>query len=303
MEAARGLLPVPLHADVECAAIIPESMVIEFIEAGNLGSGHTVYKESADWIDQQISKAVLGQTATTDALTGGMGSGKEHREVQKDIETADARALAAILNRDLIRPWVQLNHGVRKVYPRLRIARVEQEDLKALSDALGPMIDRGLEVEQAQMLTRFGLPEAKPGAKLLRAAGAGAAPEPPLTDPSPPDRGIKRQSGEFKRVKPVSDAQTALQAEGPLAGVSGGVVPEAALADRMAVEADPAMAGMLAQIEAMVGAAVSLEELEQMFLAAFDGVDASGLVEALELGFLGAHLQGRVAVLYEEDGA
>ena len=111
----------------DCAAIIPESMQIEFIESSNVGAAHQLYKERADWLDQQISKAVLGQTSTTDAVVGGLGSGKEHRQVQKDIQQADCRALSAILNRDLIRPWVQLNHGPQKAYPRLKIEEVEQE--------------------------------------------------------------------------------------------------------------------------------------------------------------------------------
>lgn len=55
----------------DCAAIIPESMMIEFIEAANVGASHALYKERADWLDQQMSKAVLGQTATTDAVVGG----------------------------------------------------------------------------------------------------------------------------------------------------------------------------------------------------------------------------------------
>lgn len=280
----------------DCAAIIPESMTIEFIEAGNLGSGHTVYKESADWIDQQISKAVLGQTATTDALTGGMGSGKEHREVQKDIETADARALAAILNRDLIRPWVQLNHGPLKVYPRLRIERVEQEDLKALADALGPMIDRGLEVEQGSILTRFGLPEAKPGAKMLRPMRGEAAPVAPLPDPSQPDRGIKRDSGKIKRGEALSRPEAALQAEEPLAGKNQGVSPEDVLTDRMAVEAAPAMGAMLDQIEAMVGAATSFDELREMLLAGFPDIDADALADVIAMGLVAANAGGRIAV-------
>ncbi len=96
-------------------------------------------------LDQQVSKAVLGQTATTDAVTGGLGSGKEHRQVQEDIERADAKALAAVLNRDLVMPWVKLNHGPQKRYPRLKIERPEQEDLSAFATAIGPMIDRGLE--------------------------------------------------------------------------------------------------------------------------------------------------------------
>lgn len=279
----------------DCAAIIPDSMMIEFIEAGNLGSGHTVYKESADWIDQQISKAVLGQTATTDALTGGMGSGKEHREVQKDIETADARALAAILNRDLVQPWMQLEFGAQKAYPRIRIARVEQEDIKSLADALGVMIDRGLEVEQAAILTRFGLPEATTGAKLLRPSGGGA----PVSEPAPADREIKGISGEIKRVEQVSDTETALQAQGALAGEKTGGAPEDVLAARMAAEAAPAMGALLDQIEAMVAAAGSLAELREMILAGFPQIDAAALADVLALGLVAANAGGQIAAAEE----
>ena len=50
--------------------------------------------------------------------------------MQEDIERADAKArLAAILNRDLIRPWIDLEFGPQKAYPRLRIARPDEEDL------------------------------------------------------------------------------------------------------------------------------------------------------------------------------
>ncbi|NRB20509.1 MAG: DUF935 family protein [Rhodobacteraceae bacterium] len=51
------------------------------------------------------------------------GSGKEHREVQGEIETTDAQDLGAILNRDLIIPWMQLEFGPQKTYPGLVIAR------------------------------------------------------------------------------------------------------------------------------------------------------------------------------------
>lgn len=275
----------------DCAAIIPESMNIEFIESGNVGASHQLYKERADWIDQQISKAVLGQTATTDAVVGGLGSGKEHGDVRKDIETADARALAAILNRDLVRVWVQLEYGPRKVYPRLRIERKDQEDLKALSEAIGPMIDRGLEVEQATILSRFGLPEPSPGAKLLRASG-GAAPASPTL---PPNSEIKRNLGVFKRVGAVSDTSTALQAEGAPAGKKQGVSAEDALTDRMQVEADGPMEAMITQIESMVGAAGSLEELRQMLLTGFPDLDTSDLTAVLALGLVAANAGGRVA--------
>ena len=63
----------------DCAAIIPESMSIEFVETGSVGSSVDLYERRADWLDRQISKAVLGQTTTTDAVSGGHAVAQEHR--------------------------------------------------------------------------------------------------------------------------------------------------------------------------------------------------------------------------------
>lgn len=277
----------------DCAAIVPDSMSIDFVEAANVGASHQLYKERCDWLDQQISKAVLGQTSTTDAVIGGLGSGKEHREVQEDIEKADAKALAAILNRDLIRVWVQLQYGPRKVYPRIRIGRAKEEDLKALSDAIGPMIDRGMEVDMTDMRERFGLPEPKAGAKMLRPQGAGAVP----TDPTDPNSKIKRVLGEIKRVEADPAPTTAPQAEGPLAGKKQGVSAEDALTDQLTLEAAPAMAVMLAQVEDMFAAATSLEELRAMLVEGFKGLPSAALADILAKAFLVANIGGRADVV------
>lgn len=281
----------------DMAAIIPESMMIEFIESGNVGAGHSMYKERADWLDQQVSKAVLGQTATTDAVTGGLGSGKEHGDVRADIKAADARALAAVLNRDLIRVWVQLEFGPQKAYPRLKIEEEEQEDLKALAEALGPLIDRGLEVEQGEILSRFGLPEAKAGAKLLRPATAAA----PANPANPPISISKRESGVSKRGEAVSDTSTALQEEGPSAAKKPGGSAVDRLTDRMEAEGSPAIEAMLVQIEAMLVAASSLEELRAMLLEGFPDIASDELAEVLAQGLLAGNLAGRVTVEAEAE--
>jgi phage gp29-like protein len=281
----------------DCAAIIPESMSIDFIESGNVGAGHSMYKERCDWIDMQISKAVLGQTATTDAVTGGLGSGSEHGDVRKDIKRADARALAATLNRDLVPIWVQMEFGPQAAYPRLRIEEPEEEDLKALSEALGPLIDRGLEVEQATILSRFGLPEPKSGAKLLRPEGAGATPP----DPSGPNSKIKRVLDVFKRVEPLSAPTPALQAEGALAAKKQGVSAEDLLADQAAIEAAPAMDAMVGKIEDMFNAAGSLEELRAMLTEGFGDLPSDQLAQVLAQGFILAELAGRADVSEDVD--
>ncbi|MES2435068.1 MAG: DUF935 domain-containing protein [Pseudomonadota bacterium] len=281
----------------DCAAIIPESMSIDFIESGNVGAGHSMYKERCDWIDMQISKAVLGQTATTDAVTGGLGSGAEHGDVRRDIKRADARALAATINRDLVPIWIQMEFGPQTAYPRLRIEEPEEEDLKALADALGPLIDRGLEVEQATILSRFGLPEPKPGAKLLRPEGAGATP----TDPNDPNSKIKRVLDVFKRVEPHSAPTPALQAEGALAGKKQGCSAEELLTDQMALEAGPAVDAMTDRIKAMFQSATSFDELRAMLTEGFDQVPQAALAKVLAEGFMAANLAGRIDVEEESD--
>lgn len=294
-EDKRTLLRAVANIAGDCAGIIPQSMTIDFVEAANVGAAHALYKERADWLDQQVSKLVLGQTATTDAVTGGLGSGKEHRQVQEDIERADARALAAVLNRDLIRPWMQMNFGPLKAYPRLVIEREESEDLKAFSDAVAPMIDRGLPVDQEEVLEKFGLSVPKAGAQLLRPMGPKAAPGAAATGDIDPNSKIEGISGEIEGGEAVPGPEAQLNAEGASGGQISGVSPEDALTARLQADAAPAMEVMLGQIEAMINKATSLEELRAMLLAGYPDVDASALAEVLSLGLVAAHAGGRVA--------
>lgn len=294
----------------DMAAIIPDSMMIELINAQNVGAASGLYKERADWLDQQVSKAVLGQTATTDAVTGGLGSGKEHRQVQEDIERADAKALAAILNRDLVMPWVKLNHGPQKRYPRLKIERPEQEDLSAFSGAIGPMIDRGLEVSQEDVRAKFNLPEPKTGARLMApnrppvapVSGPVPPPDAPGIDPAGRDREIKRNPGEIKRGDAPPGTSAAPQAEGPSTARKSAPSPDEVLADRMMEEAQGATEAMLARIEAMMAAADSYDEMRAMLLEGFPDVPIEELAAVLGLGLTAAHAGGRVAAAEETEG-
>jgi phage gp29-like protein len=288
----------------DMAAIIPDSMQIEFVESGNVGAASGNYKERSDWLDMQVSKAVLGQTATTDAVTGGLGSGKEHRQVQEDIERADARALSGILNRDLIKVWMALRGVPAALCPRLKIERPESEDLSAFATAVTPFIDRGLPVSRAAIYAKFGLPEPKPGEEVLRPTGANSAPMPDADASDTPPEGaaspIKRVSGEIKRVARLSGTETAVSAQAALAGDFPAPDPVALLSDRLALEAAPEMERLIAQIEAMAGAATSLEELREMMLAAFPDLATADLARVIARGMLAANLGGRVAVAEDE---
>lgn len=157
----------------DAAAVMPESMRIEFQETTSGKGGHEVYKAMAEWLDEQVSKAVLGQTMTSDSGSS-MAQAKVHNEVRHDILRSDARQLALTLNRDLVRPYIDLNFGPQECYPLLTIPVLEPEDIAALVDALAKLVPLGLKVETSVIRDKLNLPDPAKGAELL-----GAPPPPP----------------------------------------------------------------------------------------------------------------------------
>lgn len=285
----------------DCAAIIPESMTIDFVESKTIGSSSDLYEKRSDWLDRQISKAVLGQTATTDAIAGGHAVGQEHREVQEDIERADARALSAILNRDLIRPWIDLEYGPQETYPRLRIERVEKEDLTQLSSALGTLVPLGLKVSMREVRDRFGFSEPEDGAEIL----VKSAPKPPPGDGEVEEKErkgpIEHSSGVFERGSEEKGTEAAQGAEIASAGRTAPRDPVDDLTDGLARAAAPGVGDMIGQIEAMLEAAGSLGEFREMLLEGFPEIDASQLTRVMAEAMLAAHAGGR-AMVEEEAG-
>lgn len=286
----------------DCAAIIPESMQIEFVETGSISATGDLYEKRANWLDQQISKCVLGQTATTDAVTGGLGSGKEHRQVQEDIERADAKALAATLNRDLIRPWMQLNFGPLPAYPRLVIGRPEVVDIAQLSTALGGMVDRGLRVSQKEVREKFGLSEPAAGDDVLTPAARQTPTDNPGTDPA---GDLKGQRAKIEGGKAKLRGTTALHAEGHPSAISGGnpvTTAVDALSARLEAEAAASIEGMIDQAETMLATAGSLEEFREMLLSGFPTLDSGALAQVMAQAMMSAWGAGRVAVEEEAGG-
>jgi phage gp29-like protein len=167
----QTLLRAVANIGTDAAAIIPESMVIEFTEARQSGSAE-LYQSFCEYLDAQMSKAVLGQTLTTE-LAGGAGSraaAEVHQSVRRDILSADARRLAATLNRDLVRPIVDLNMGPRERYPRIELGLPDDADMKQFADIVAMLADRGLRIGQSTILEKLGLPAPQEGEAVLQSA-------------------------------------------------------------------------------------------------------------------------------------
>jgi phage gp29-like protein len=261
----------------DCAAIIPDGMVIDFIESKSIGASSDLYEKRVDWLDRQVSKAVLGQTTTTDAISGGHAVSQEHRQVQEDIERADARALAAILNRDLIRVWIDLEYGPQKRYPRLRIARPDEEDLAQLSSLLAQLVPLGLRVQASEIRDKFGLSDPEAGAEVLVPPRSPAAAPESAGMPADPRPGDGRPTLHQERH-------------------AGGRMADELIADAALALAGPAVGGMVERVRGLVAQAGSLEEAIRALENASAARDApADLTAAMRQALLLAWLSGEAA--------
>jgi phage gp29-like protein len=261
------------------AALVPVGTDLQIIN-GPTQASSDLYLALVSYIDQQLSKLILGQTATTDAIAGGHAVGREHNEVRGDIEAADAADLAATLMRDLVRPLIDLNHGPPPTgeYPVVRLAKPEATDIAAITDAVTKLLPFGFRVQGSVMADRLGLPDPDPDADpedMLRPASAAAAAplEPPPSDPAKPPP--SRNARQFMATSvPPRDR----------------IDPMIERAEREAhQEIDP----WIAEIRALLSRCQSLEEFQGRLLDLYRDLPIDQLAAQIGRAMMAADLSGR----------
>jgi phage gp29-like protein len=144
----------------DAAGVISKATEIEFVEATSRSGGVNPYQLMAEFCNREMSKAVLGQTLTTDTTgsSGTFAAASVHAQVRRDLVAADAQALASTLREQLLRPLVGFNFGWDKPVPWFRFRFEEEEDLKTLSEVYRNLAGMGLPLDMEHVAERFGIP-------------------------------------------------------------------------------------------------------------------------------------------------
>lgn len=187
----RTLLKAVASIANDAAAIIPAGMDIEFHEV-NGANGAAVFGGLLEYVDKQVSKLVVGQTMTSDDGSS-LGQAKIHNEVRLDILRADGKQLARTANRDLIRPFVDLNFGPQEHYPQAQLLVADPEDIDALTNAVSRLMPYGLRVKQSEVREKMGLSDPSDEDELLQAPAATGPVEPTTVPPDAPAKQPKAQ--------------------------------------------------------------------------------------------------------------
>ena len=261
----QTLMSAVANLGSDAAAVIPDSMRIDFTQAANVAGAGDFFKGLAEWWDKQISKAVIGQTMSSDDGSS-LAQAKVHNEVRLDLLQADAKAESNTLNRHFVRPWCDLNFAPGRPYPKLIIDVPQPEDTKLLVDALTALVPLGLRVEQSVIRDRLKIPEPAKGAELL---GKPLSPELPL------------------RYNQASNTEKAATIADPISN----------LVEHLADDSQTKLDGIITQIYQLVDSSSTLEEVRDRILEVYPQMNVSQLANAMADAMVAANLAGRYDII------
>jgi len=168
-EAERNVLKNAVFSlGSDAAAVISDSTVIELLESATKSPSSGIYRELVEFCDRAISKAVLGQTLTTEQTGGTFATAKVHQLVRKDILEADSKALSKTIQRQIIAPLVEFNFGSKDI-PTLKFRHEEDTDLISIAQTYKVLVEAGFDgIPKRHIYERFGIPVPREKEETLR---------------------------------------------------------------------------------------------------------------------------------------
>lgn len=141
----------------ETGLVVPEGVELALLEAQRAGTVET-YDALARFCNEEMSKALLGQTLSTEATERGARSlGEVHLQVRQDIVRQDARALEELVSGQLVRWIVDLNFAPgERAYPRWQLHAPAREDLALQLDIDRFFFSQGLKLDAQELYARYG---------------------------------------------------------------------------------------------------------------------------------------------------
>lgn len=152
-------------------AMFPETVdvTVEWPK-GQVPSGG-MHKELHSVLGSEMSKAVLGQTLTTESGERGARSlGEVHDQVRKDLRENRSQSVADDITRDVIEVMVRLNFGEGIRCPRFCFVTEEATDLVAFATAIEKLAKARVRLPAQWVRDEIGAPEPEEGEEVIGVA-------------------------------------------------------------------------------------------------------------------------------------
>ncbi|WP_238492462.1 DUF935 domain-containing protein [Desulfotruncus alcoholivorax] len=260
----------------DAAGIISKSTEIEFVES--VSRADNIYEALAEFCNREMSKAILGQTLTTDVgKTGSYAASQTHEGVRQDLVEADCKSLSETLRKHVIKPLVKFNipgANLRRL-PWLKFNYEPPEDLELTSKIYKTVvIDMGLPVAKDHVYDKFGIPKPEKDEELL-------------TAPSPaPAAALPMKTGSILDglILALANKDSPMDAQRNLDG----------LADNSIKMAVPVLKQLVQPIIEAVRSASSPEELRGKLIQIYGSMHTGELDDIIARAMFVADLYGRL---------
>lgn len=260
-----ALLHAVMQIGSDAAGIISKGTEIEFIEA--MKADGEVFENLARFCNTEMSKAILGQTLSSDIGDGGSyAASKTHAEVRQDILEGDCKGISKTIRRDLIRPLVLFNYGDDSRLPYIKFHYEKPEDQEKEAVKYKTLAEIGLPMSTEHLYEKFGIPKPEAGQELLKV-------------PQPHREMIASKATAHAMKKPPDEA-----------GAQRAVDD---LADKLLSSGVPVIEKMLAPYMEAIQEANDPKELQDKLLAVYAKLDTAELQALLAQGTYIADLFGR----------
>lgn len=141
----------------DAVGVIPDDSSVEIVEASGKASSADVYERLANFMNASISKAVLGQTLTTEVgKTGSYAASQTHEQVRGDLITEDTHLVEDTFNTLIGWIWeLNFGSGNKPVF-----SLYEEEDVdKALAERDQILTNAGVKFTKSYFMKAYGFEE------------------------------------------------------------------------------------------------------------------------------------------------
>ena len=140
----------------DAIAVIPDDSSVEIMEADKSSSAD-VFQSLIDAMNAEISKAILGQTLTTEiGSTGSYAASQTHMSVRQDIIDSDKKIVEKTINQ-LIKWIYELNFPNQDI-PQFEMYEIEDVDL-TLAQRDKVLVDCGVKFTKKYFIKNYGFDE------------------------------------------------------------------------------------------------------------------------------------------------
>ncbi len=138
----------------DAIAVIPDDSSVEIQEA-NKSSSAEIYEKLIDKMNSEISKAILGQTLTTEiGETGSYAASNTHMQVRKDIVDADKKLVEKTINQLIT--WIYEINFANEEVPIFEMYEEEDVDL-TLAQRDKILSETGVKFSKEYFIKTYGL--------------------------------------------------------------------------------------------------------------------------------------------------